>query len=214
MKTKKYYAEEVLSALINGFPDIDWKLDFRDIYATMDAVVNKMAKDGFFFNWKWGVAGVSEGFITTWENLEVTDPSDKLNSYFTLPLNYADLPMERGIDEIWPMKYQIEGKNHSVVILNHRDVRLLENNMAGSMQGRLSGFPKGSIFEFTSCGVKKKYGNMGLRLAVRDSSLISADAAYPIPADKELEMIKLCVDWFREKRAIPPNKVRDKQDQA
>lgn len=214
MSTKRYYAESVMSGLINGYPDIDWKIDIRDIFAVMDAVVNKLAKDGFFFNWKWGTAGVSEGFITTWENLEVTDPSDKLHSYFTLPLNYADLPMEQGIDEIWPMKYQAEGKNHSVVVLKHRDVRLLENNMAGSMQGRLSGFPQGTTFYFTSCNVKKKYGNMGCRLVVRDSSLIGEDAQYPIPADKELEMIKLCVDWFREKREIPPNKVRDKQDQA
>ena len=213
MRTKKYYSEQIVNGLVNGYPNIDWKLDERDIFTCMDTVVNSLAKAGFLTNWKMGVAGVSENFITTWDEVVVTDQTESRPSYLTLPVNYADMPMERGIDEIWPLKFQAEGKNHSVVILNHKDVRLYSNNMAGNWQGRLAGFPQADKFYFTICDVKKRYGNMGLRLVVRDSSIIGIDAPYPIPADAELMVIKACVDWFREKRAIPQDKIRDKIDQ-
>lgn len=212
-KTKIYYAERVVLGLNQSVPNIDWKIDQRDIFTQLDAVVNAEAKAGFLSNWKMGMPGVSENFITTWEGLEVTDQDNSKPSYFTLPVNFADLPGEQGIQEIWPTKWQPEGKNHSVVILTHRDIRLMANTMAGNFQLRLAGAPKGDIFEFTSCDVKKKYGTMNIRLVVRDSSIISTTAAYPIPADKEEEIIQRCIDFFRQKRMLQPDRVRDANDQ-
>lgn len=210
-KTKRLYAEEIKQALINGYPDIDWRLDERVIFRTMDAIVNDMAAKSMMNNWKAGAPGISEGFITTWDEVEVIDDiEEETNSYLTLPVSFVDLPMERGIDEIYPKD---KSDAPSVVILKHREVRIYQNIMAGSMH-RLAGYPEGNIFRFTDWGVKKDYGNMGVRLVVRDSSLISIDAEYPIPANAEAQMIKMCINWFREKREIPANKVRDKVDQA
>lgn len=212
-KTKKYYAESVIQGLQNDLPNMDWNIDERDIFVVLDRIVNEQARGGFFENWKMDAPGVSENFITTWESVTVVDQSNKNPSYFAMPVNYADLPMERGIDEIWPVRFQPDGKNHSVVILNHRDVRLYSNNMAGNMDGRLAGYPQGVNFYFTTHDVKKKFGNMGLRLVVRDSSLISATAPYPIPSSKEDFIIKMTIAFFREKRREPTDRVRDKKDQ-
>ena len=89
--------------------------------------------------------------------------------------------------------------------------------MAGNVQGRISGYPQGTRFYFNNpengCKIKAKYGNMGLRLVVRDSSLIALDAPYPIPADKEDEIIRLAIDHYINKRMQPQDKVRDGNDQ-
>jgi hypothetical protein len=212
-KTKTYYAERIVNGLQVAVPDIDWKIDQRDIFTQLDAVVNAEAKAGFLSNWKAGMPGVSENFITTWEGLEVTDQANSAPSYFTLPVNFADLPGEQGIQEVWPTKWQPDGKNHSVVILEHRDVRLMANTLAGNFQLRLAGYPQSDKFYFTTCDVKKKYGTMNIRLVVRDSSIISTTEPYPIPADREEDIIQRCIDFFRQKRMLQPDKVRDKQDQ-
>ena len=210
MKTKSMYAEQVGGLLINNYPNIDWKIDERDIFVRMDSIVNEMARKSMLDNWKLSMSGIDEQFITTWPILTVTDQLYEMPSYFDLPVNYADLPMGRGIDEIWPLKLQAE--NHSVVILTHHDVRLYSNNMAGAMAGRLAGYPEGYRFYFTSCDVKKKYGDVGLRLVIRDASLILSTVPYPIPSDKEEEMITRVVKWFVDKRTRPTDVVRDKND--
>lgn len=217
-RTKRYYAERVVIGLQNGHPNIDFKIHELDIFASIDAIVNAQAKAGFLNNWKMGTPGLSETFITTWDGedaIEVIDQTNGKFSYMELPVqHWIDLPLEQGIVEIWPQKWQPEGKNFSVVIMTHSDVRLYANNMAGGMQGRLAGYPQGNRFWFTSCDVKKRYGNMGLRLAVRDSQQIDLDAVYPIPGDQEEFIIRKSIEYFVQKKLMAPDKVRDKNDQA
>lgn len=213
-KSKRYYADRVKLGLMNDHPDIDWKIDERDIFVVLDSIVNTEAKAGFYENWKFGAPGVGEQFITTWDSVTVVDQTNKRPSYFVIPVNYADLPMGLGVDNIWPLRFQNDGKNHNVVIMNQRDVRLYANNPAGNLDGRLGGYVQASKFIFNQCGVKAKYGDMGLRLVVRDSSLILIDQPYPIPSSSEERVIQLAIAFFREKRGIPANRVRDKIDQA
>ena len=211
-KSKRYYADRVKIGLQNDHPDIDWKIDERDIFAVIDSLVNNDAKAGFYENWKFGAAGIGEQYLTTWDNITVVDVPKK-PSYFDIPFNYADLPMGRGIDSIWPIRWRNDGKNHNVVIMTQRDVRLFASNMAGGLDGRLGGYVQASRFIFNQAGVKTAYGNMGIRLVVRDSSIIPIDQPYPIPSDKEELIIQRAIAFFREKRSIPANRVRDKIDQ-
>lgn len=219
MKTKKWYAEQVLRELQNDERNIDFKIDPREVFVRLDSIVNALARESYFENWKLSGTGVDEQYITTWDGdsaIIVVDQTDGKPSYFEFPVNYADLPRNRGIDEIWPQKYS--KNNHPVVIMTHRDVRLYSNNMAGNLQGRLGGYVQGNRFYFSNpdngCKVKAKYGNMGLRLVVRDSSQIANDQPYPIPADKEDRIVEMLVQWFRERRDQPTDKVRDSNDTA
>lgn len=211
-KSKRYYAEVVLAEMQNDLRNIDFKLEERDVFVRLDAIVNEMAKQSFLSNWKLSVGGLDEQWLTRWDDVTVVDPGNGLYSYMDLPVHYADLPMNRGIDEIYPMKFQQDGKNHSVVILAHRDMRLYSNNMAGNFQGRLAGFVKSYRFTFNRSDVKKKYGNMGLSLVVRSAADIAIDAPYPIPADAENAVVTACVEWFRERVRQPKDEVRDKND--
>jgi len=211
-KTKKWYAEQVLRQLENAPLNIDFKIDEREVFPRLDAVVNSMAKQNFFENWKVFGAEVDEQYITTWPEVVVTDQNNGRPSFLTLPANYAALPNNKGIDEIWPLKY---GEyNQSVIIMQHRDIRLFQNSMAGNLQLRLGGYPQGRTFFFTDCGVKGKYGNMGVRLVGISSADIAADAPYPIPADMEQTVIQNVVEWFMDRRAQPTDIVRDGNDKS
>lgn len=211
MKTKRQFAEQILNELQDDYRNIDFKIDEREVFLRMDAVVNEMASKNYFENWKMAGATIDEGFITTWEPVTVVDQENGNPSYFIFPSNYPALPKNGGIAEIYPLRWVTENQS-PVVILSHEDYRRYINNPARSFSGRLAGYPKGSRFYFTKCKVKSEYGDMGVRLAVRDSSVIGNNEVYPIPSDRENELVATLVEWFRNRRLQPTDSVRDNKD--
>lgn len=212
MKTKIWFAQQILNELENDKRTIDFKIDEREVFLRLDSMVNEMARQNYFDNWKLSGTGIDEQFMTTWLDIGVIDQDNSLPSYLELPARYVALPRNGGIEEIWPTRY-VTKNQPSVVIITHRDLRLYASNPAGNLEGRLAGYPLGfSRFYFTTCEVKKKYGNMGVRLIIRDSSVIENDQPYPVPADKEQELIAGCVDWFRARQKGGADEVRDNKD--
>jgi hypothetical protein len=213
-KTKRYYAQRVMEQLQNDYPNQDFKIQERDVFPVLDDVVNKFAEKNYFDNWQYAGTGIDEGYITTWDSVDVVDGDNETPSYFIFPSTPADLPRNRGIDDIYPLKFQDRGRNHSVVVMSHADYRRYTNLYAGKLEGRLGGYRRGNKFHFTTCGVKKKYGNMSVRLVVRDASQFSITDIYPIPSNREGEVIEAVLKFFMAKRAQPTDQVRDSKDQA
>lgn len=214
MKTKRQYSDRVMFRLKNDHRNIDWKIDERQVFLMLDEVVNSLAADNYFSNWRLTGAGIDEGFITTFEPVSVVDPGNGLFSYIDIPCNWAALPKNRGIDGIYPLKYT-QGSTQSVIVMSHMDYRQFMNNPARGMEGRLFGFLKGMRLTFGTCDVGKKYGtNFGVRLVVRDSSQIGLDQWYPIPSDFEDDVIDRVVEKLIGKRLTPTDSVRDNKDQA
>lgn len=213
MKTKRWYAEQILGNLTNDFPNIDVKLEEREVYLQIDAVVNELAKQNYFENWKFGGYGIDDQYITKFE-VTVQDRTNGLHSFFVMPANYASLPRNGGIVEIYPQKWNTSNQP-AVVVISHEDYRRYKSHAAGNLQGRLSGSPDGANFEFHTCEVAKKYGELfDVRLAIRDSSMIADNVPYPIPADKEGFVIATVVAWYRQRREVPTDTVRDNKDVA
>lgn len=215
-KTKRYFAQVVMNELQRNFKNADFKIREQEVWARMDQVVNKMARDSFFANWQFSGGTVDEQFITTWTDdnaITIVDQDDGKPSYLELPANYADLPRNGGIQEIWPMTY-INGFQ-SVVIMSHKDARLYQNLKAGNMQGRLSGYPEGRRFYFRAANVGTDYSEkFGVRLVGINSSLIALDAIYPIPADKEQDVTDRLIAYFLAKQQAPLEVVRDGNNQS
>jgi hypothetical protein len=215
MKTKRFFADQVKDVIMNNHPNMDFKIDERDIFVRLDAIVNQYAEQNYFDNWKFVGEGIDEHFITTWDEVTVVDPTDEQPSYFEFPSNYAALPNNRGIDEIFPLKYKKGGVQSSpVIVMDNITSRRYGQLQAGRMEGRLSGYPKGNKFIFRECGVKAKYGNMSVRLVIRDSTTIGVTDFYPIPSNFEQRVIMETAAWFIQKREAPTDKVRDKNDEA
>lgn len=212
--SKRWVAEQVLNELQNDKRNIDFKIDEREVFLRMDSEVNQMARTSYFDNWKMSSADLDEQFITTWDDetaISIVDQPNGLPSYLDLPAGYVDLPRNRGIEEIWPVEY---GEySQSVVIVSHRALRQYQNMKAGNMQGRLFAYPQGRRMYFGTCDVGKKYGpKFGVRLVIRDSSMIGLDEIYPLPADKMKALIMILVVWFRSRREQPTDRVRDSND--
>jgi len=214
IKTKLYYAHRVILGLQDDYPNLDFKIQEREVFPVLDDIVNSMAERDYFDNWKFTGTAVDEQYTTQWDNITVVDQDNNLPSYFDFPSNYAALPRNRGIDEIWPLKFRQNGDDHSVIIMTHSEYRRFKSMQAGGLQGRLGGYPQGTRFYFTSCGVKKKYGNVGLRLVIRSAGDISNTAAYPIPANREGEVILNAIKYFVTKRTGQTDEVRDSKDIA
>lgn len=209
--TKRQLAQMVLNELSNDRVNIDFHIDEREVFLRMDQEVNQMARASFFENWQVSGAFLDNQFVTEWSGdnaIDVIDVEDQ-PSYLILPASYIDLPRNAGIQEIWPLEYG--AYDQSVIIISHGDLRLYQNNKAGNMQHRLYGYPAGANkFVFSESGVAQKYSEkFGVRLAIRDSSMIDPDARYGIPADKEKGLIMVLVDWFRKRIGIGSDKVRD-----
>jgi hypothetical protein len=212
-KTKRFFAERILMELQNDNRNIDFKINERQVFVVLDETVNELAAASYFENWKLSGAGIDEGFITTFEPVTVIDQANGNLSYFDFPCNYAALPMNRGIDEIYPLKYNTTHQS-AVVVLSHSDYRLYQNNPARGFEGRLYGYPKGMRFYFGTCEVTKKYGaSFGVRLVVKDSSQIGNDEWYPIPSNVEKLVIDTCIEKLLKRRMAPIDRVRDNVDQ-
>lgn len=210
--TKKYIGDRIIGGLQDANPNIDFRsIDPREVFRVVDDIVNAMARDNYFENWKLFGPRVDDGFITTWDGdnaIEVEGEEDE-PSYLTFPANYAALPKNGGIDEIWPINYEFR----SVIIRDHSDIRRTRRLMSGNLQGELGGCPKGGVFQFDQINVAENYAEtFGMRLVVKDSSEISDTAPYPIPSNIVEEVIKRGIIYFTEKRLQPTDVVRDKQD--
>src|SRR6187399_1139993 len=108
IKTKLFYAEQILRQLSADPLTSDFKISPREVYPRMDAIVNDMAAKKQMENWSAGYGGTSELYLTTWglndDAIEVIDPENEGASYFDLPVtNYVDLQRNGGINQIIPM---------------------------------------------------------------------------------------------------------------
>lgn len=211
IKTKKYFADRIILALQNAYPNIDFKIQDREVFLAVDDIVNAMAKDNYIENMKLFGANTDEGFITTWDGenaLTVVDEEDK-QSYLVMPATFAALPMNNGIVEVWSTDYEFG----SVRIRRHEDVRRTRTLMSGNMQGELGGYPRGNLFVFDQVDVGKNFSEtFGMRGVIKDSSAIGITDPYPIPGNLVEEVINKAVMFFTQKRFQVTDTVRDGND--
>jgi len=213
LRTKLYYGEQVLLELNSQLRNRDEKVSIREAIIRIDAIVNAFAKEGILQNWKMGATNsIDENFLTRWEWLDITDPTNSAPSYFQIPSHYVQLLDNRGIDQVYfensfasPLKKYFD----PVIIRNAKSSAAYRSNRAGKMEGRLWGYPQNGNFVFGRGNIAATYGRVGIALVVRDSSAIGDTDPYPIAADQEQLIIQTAVQWFRERQAQQPDLIRD-----
>lgn len=214
LRTRVYYGEQVLNQLKLPLQNRDDKVDIREVYAAMDNWVNERAKMGVIENMKLRSQNlVDEQYITTFEDLPITDPAGKQPSYVTLPANYTALPDNQGIQDLYFMNNSVKKKYFDPVhIVSFREIAAYRNNMAFDFEGRLAVAPMNGNLLFNRGNVGTTYGNCGLRLVVKSAFDISDSAPYPIPADLGGEMVADLTSWFLSRKDTPAANLRDNND--
>ena len=217
-KSKNYYCERIYLSLRDQFPNRDIKIDPREMILRFDDMANEIAKTGFLSNWKSGLnTSIGDQFITEWTDLTVTDPANKAPSYVQFPANYADLPDNGGIDQVFFVNdFTVAKKKYfdPVIITTYKARSAYRSNLAANLEGRISCYPRNGYLYFDRGDINAKYGKIGMRLVVKDSSAIADDAPYPIPADLENLFIQEGVKFFRERLLFPQDLVRDSVDKV
>lgn len=212
-KTKKYFSDRTISGLQDSYPQIDWKIQEREVWLVVDDIVNGLAKDNYLENWKLYGAMSDEAFITEWSGtsaIAVVD-SDEQSSYIVLPADRVALSMNGGIAEVWPESYEYG----AVKLMRHEDIRRTRNLMSGNLQGELGGYPSGNKFIFNQVNVGKNFApTFGVRLVIKDSTAIGISDPYPVPADMVETVIEMAIEYFTKKRLSPTDEVRDNNDKA
>lgn len=215
MKTRLLYAEDIRNNLYSGLIQRDIKIDYREIFLAMDRAMNFFAKGAFFENWKLGFGHIDDLWTTDFTNLLVTDVTNG-NSYFTLPTsNYVTLPKNQGIADIYFMNDLTQVKKRyykPVIIKSFSDVAGYRSSMANDNQGRISCSIKNRIVTFDRPKINQIYGKVGVRLALRDASVLADSDVYPVPAEYEEQFIQKSVQFFMQRRAAEPDLIRDSND--
>lgn len=218
LRSKWSFSEEVISALQPDYTSRDLSIDPREVLLRLDQIVNEQAKLGTLENWKMNRDEfIDDTWITTWEWLTLTDPANKANSYVQLPATPMDLPDNRGVDQVYfKNDFSAVKKKYfdPIVITSFRDVSTYRNTMGGELEGRISCYIKNGYLYFDRGDVNATYGQIGLRLVVKDASAIGDNDPYPIPADRQRLVIDMCIDFFRKKLAQVGDEIRDDKDKT
>lgn len=202
--TKSYYAELVLNALASGDRPRDEKIDEREIFISMDEVMNALAGDNFSENYiLYGHMDVADHYIATFEDVAITD-SDT-HSEITLPAKYADLPANQGIYEVFPTN----DINERFFVLRSRNTRRRKNLMEGTMEGKVFCYPQGEKLIFNKNTLKVIHTTLTVRLVVTDASEISASATYPVPPNKQKVFVDLVVENYVKRTSLPEDNLSD-----
>lgn len=213
LRTKYSYADEVLLGVRAQYPGRDIHIDPREIFLKLDQWVNDRAKAGFLLNWKvFKSQHIDEGYLTRWEYITVTDPDNKAPSYFQIPAQYAELPDNQGINQVYFENSFTSTKTkyfNPVIITSFKDLSSYRNTVGEYLEGRISCYPRGGFMYFDRGEINTKYGRIGLALVVRDASAITDDAAYPIPADIQKTMINEIIEFYRLKLLQPQDNIKD-----
>lgn len=213
LRTKWSYAEEVRNALDPDFGNRDMQLDPREVLLRLDQTVNELAKLGSLENWKMNRDEfIDDTWTTTFEWLTVTDPANKAPSYVQLPATPVDLPDNRGIDQVYfKNDFSAVKKKYfdPVIITSFRNLSEYRNTMGGELDGRIQVYVKNGYIYFDRGNVNATYGEIGLRLVVKDAGSIGDNDPYPIPADRQRMVLDSVIDFFRKKLAQPNDLVRD-----
>lgn len=213
MRSKYSFCEEIILELRDQFVGRDMQVDPREILLKLDQLVNEYAKAGFLENWKLRLGdGVDDQFVTTFEWLTVTDPSNKMPSYVQLPAQYVNLPNNRGIDQIYfKNDFAVAKKKYfdPVIISSFKDVSSYRNTVGEYLEERIMCYPKDGYLVFDRGQINYRYGDIGIRLVVKDSSAIGDNDPYPIPADIEKRVINELVAFYRERMKQPQDPVKE-----
>ncbi len=214
LRTRVYYAEQVINQLQNAYPNRDWKIDLRDVYPALDNWINAKAKDNLLESMQMNIGmQVDEQFITTFENLTITDPAGKQPSFVPLPANYAALPNNMGIQDVFFMNNSAKKKYFDPIYISSYKGRSEDRySMAYDNQGRLEVFIQNGNLVFSQGNVGATYGTCGIRQVIKSAFDINNTAPYPIPADLAEQMISDIADWFMNRREQQPDVIRDNND--
>lgn len=130
MLTKKVVAELTRSRLSGGAVSFTNKVDEREVYKVIDAVMSSLLDADYRANMAKGSYDINGAWIKTFENVQVKESKTRKEFYIDLPAYLVSLPQDRGLRMICPMEDQAT----QYTVTNNNSLAVFSDLEAGSMQ--------------------------------------------------------------------------------
>jgi len=186
--TKKDISDNVLYKLAGGVPDSSFPVDERDIWSSMEDIVNKMLKvQQFTVNLPSGTTIPENLLLATYEDVAVTRTSNE-RSKCTLPAIPVSLPRNAGINEIRPVLNLIESGdrmlgNPLIPIQAGQAYLLQADKLLNDLMGQWGYEVNGKTVIFTKDLTVYDITTVDIKLVVFEIGSYTINQDLPIPAD-------------------------------
>jgi hypothetical protein len=146
-------------------------------------------------------------YITTYE-MEVKKDKKYDIMYSKLPAKYLNLPRNLGVysvslvEDLW-----------NAFIPVSPNFRSLYNGLGAScLESRIGYWVERNKVYYQGMDSSDNIGEVSIKLIVASNEIDDEDEVFPIPADKEMEVIKLALDLYTPQKQIQKDEINDNID--
>lgn len=188
MPSKKEISDNVLYKLAGGNPDSGFPVDERDIWSSLEDLVNKKLKvDQFSVNLPSGGTIPENLLLATYEDVTVTRTSNN-RSKCTLPAIPISLPRNAGVNEIRPVLNLTDSGDRTlgnpiIPMQAGQDFLLKSDKLLNGLLGQWGYTINGKTVIFSQDLTVYDITKVDMKLVVFEISSYTVTQDLPIPAD-------------------------------
>lgn len=177
--TKKEISDTVLYRLAGGVPDSGFPVDERDIWSSLEDIINATFKVHHFDTTLPSGDTIPENtMIATYENIAVTSSGER--AYSTLPITPISLPRNMGIYMVYDPKYP----DMPYIPVQRGQMALLKaDRLLNDLMGQAGYEPLSNKIIYSKDITTFGTTSVTMELCVFDISQYTATQDLPIPAD-------------------------------
>lgn len=186
--TKKDISDNALYKLAGGVPDSGFPVDERDIWSSLEDLINKRIKgEQFSINLPSGGTIPENLLLATYEDVAVTRTSNE-RSKCTLPAIPISLPRNAGVNEIRPVLNLVESGdrmlgNPIIPLQAGQDFLLKSDKLLNDLMGQWSYTLNGKTVIFSKDLTVYDITKVDMKLVVFEIGSYTVNQDLPVPAD-------------------------------
>lgn len=210
MKTKYELAEQALRILSGGDIQKDSDTQIREMMKVISQARDMLVRQELWQLMTMGdIIDISGEYISTYDDVKVSYDERKKVMYSTLPAQYINLPRNMGVYHISLMEDQF-----NAFIPTHAHFRSLYNNLQSQrLEGRIGYWIEGDKIYYQGIDKTDHIPEVCMKLIVASNEIDDEDEMFPIPPDKELDVIKLALELYGMQKQIPNDQINDNIDE-
>lgn len=206
MATKYSLAEQALRILSGGPISKDTDISIREVMLAIGQARDYLVRTEIFQLMMAGAGVDIPGeYISEYEDIKVKYDKKKKIHYSDLPATYIVLPRDRGVYQVFRSE-----ELHNPFVPVPPQFSGLYNGLGGSqLEGRSGYYVKKNRIYFPGMQKASAPKDLCVELIVASSEIDDEDELFPIPADKEMQVIQAAIEMLMPEKQIPNDKIND-----
>jgi len=207
MSTTKYQlAEQALRILSGGDVSKDSETDIRELMIAVSQARDKIVRMELFQMIAAGEYDINSEYLVTYESVAVSKDMAKNLFYSILPAKVITLPKGMGVYQISLMQDQY----NAFAPLPANFMSMYRNLPSQGLEGRFGYWQEGARVYYT--GVDSVETPTVLMKLVPASNEVGEDDVFPIPPDKEYDVVSMAIQMYATQKGIRNDQINDNVD--